>query len=624
MYKIGYKQVTELEWKCCPGYQGFDCMELKDFPPAPRELHPNLAHSPRQEQSMLGPEKLESLAREQWGQAEILPPWGDSGQRGTQPSHPWLQGGGGSGRDPADNRKVWQLEDEVQRLSQNLLELQAAMTGMNANLRQDLQEDASKIFLSMLGGLRQPASALGGGTESIVLPAVTPDPLSASLTEQLQFQVHDLSDTLASNTLALRELQGQVQQQDGRLRPLTDAAQGALRDCCAAPNSTNQGSLKDYVDSKISALRTELMEGMDIKMADLKNSCEYKVTSLREECEDQETNYFSLAELLDSKEADLRKEIQELRLSVGGGPGTGSSSGAEDGQPNARLTKIEEAQRELLATLERQNNTLRKMEESGAELEGRVGLAERSAEVHCLFLEEKLRREKEKERQEEAEERRKALGNSSTLEELKRELNTHQHLIHSLEGALNATQEKGEKQAQLCCGEAQSLTRRVKGLESSVSGLNDSVSQSSRELQQLNATCRHADSAGPARESLAQRLTTLEDAWPRVDGRVSSVEGVCGRLGPLSDSLGRIKEGLSKHVTGLWTCVKQMNGTLRAHTRDLHDLYEHTHTLQNKAEQTTNTPVHSVLFDQQQLQPSCGPLTEGPPLSSQSPRKGTV
>ncbi|KAF3836356.1 hypothetical protein F7725_028914 [Dissostichus mawsoni] len=43
MYKIAYKTLTELEWRCCPGYQGHDCMEVKDLkrlqvermPPAP-------------------------------------------------------------------------------------------------------------------------------------------------------------------------------------------------------------------------------------------------------------------------------------------------------------------------------------------------------------------------------------------------------------------------------------------------------------------------------------------------------------------------------------------------------------------------------------------------------------
>lgn len=26
-YKVAHKTVTELEWRCCPGYSGFDCME---------------------------------------------------------------------------------------------------------------------------------------------------------------------------------------------------------------------------------------------------------------------------------------------------------------------------------------------------------------------------------------------------------------------------------------------------------------------------------------------------------------------------------------------------------------------------------------------------------------------
>ncbi|XP_041924438.1 EMILIN-2 [Alosa sapidissima] len=592
MYKIGYKEVTELEWKCCPLYQGYDCMELKGFPSTPEELRPNPAHIPEQEQSMLGPENFDSAAGELWSQGEPIPPWGDSPQRGPQPSHPWLQGGAASGRAPADQRKVRQLELEVQRLSQNLLDLQAAMTGMNANLRQDLQEDASKIFLSMLGSDRQPASALGAGTESIILPAITPDPLSSSATEQLQIQVNDLSATLIANTQALKELQGQVKQQDGQLRLLTNAGQGALEPPPTS-NSANESSLKHYVDSRISALRNELLEGMEIKMADLKNSCEYKVMSVSEQCEEQETSYLSLAELLDSKETDLRKEIQDLRDSLVS-PGTGSPLLAVDGDLRARLAKIEAAQRELQAALESQNGTLRRVQEGKAELEGRVELAERSAEVHCLLLEEKLRRERQEERQEEeAAERARALGNSSALEDFRRQLTTHQHLIHNLEEALNATADARQAQQQQCCREVQSLARQVEGLESSVAALNDSASLHAEELQQLSAACTAPKGAPRLGEHLVQRVTTLEDAWSGVDGRVASVEGVCGRLEPLSDSLRRIKDGLNKHVTGLWTCVKQMNGTLRSHTRDLHALYEHTHALQDTLEQTTNTPVHS-------------------------------
>ncbi|XP_044185525.1 EMILIN-1a isoform X1 [Thunnus albacares] len=47
-----------------------------------------------------------------------------------------------------------------------------------------------------------------------------------------------------------------------------------------------------------------------------------------------------------------------------------------------------------------------------------------------------------------------------------------------------------------------------------------------------------------------------------LDQRLSKLEGVCGRLDSFSDSLERIKEGLSRHVSGLWSCVNGLNVTV--------------------------------------------------------------
>lgn len=47
------------------------------------------------------------------------------------------------------------------------------------------------------------------------------------------------------------------------------------------------------------------------------------------------------------------------------------------------------------------------------------------------------------------------------------------------------------------------------------------------------------------------------------------MEKTCSKLDSISGSLQKIKEGLNKHVGGLWSCVRQMNGTLRAHSRDI-------------------------------------------------------
>ena len=50
-----------------------------------------------------------------------------------------------------------------------------------------------------------------------------------------------------------------------------------------------------------------------------------------------------------------------------------------------------------------------------------------------------------------------------------------------------------------------------------------------------------------------------------LDKRLSKMEGMCGRLDSVSDSLQKIKEGLSRHVTGLWNCVNGLNATVLTH-----------------------------------------------------------
>ncbi|XP_043920119.1 EMILIN-1 [Protopterus annectens] len=57
-----------------------------------------------------------------------------------------------------------------------------------------------------------------------------------------------------------------------------------------------------------------------------------------------------------------------------------------------------------------------------------------------------------------------------------------------------------------------------------------------------------------------------------MDERVSKLENVCSRLDSVSDSLQRIKEGLNKHITSLWTCVRDMNSTVTRHKNILHNV----------------------------------------------------
>ncbi|CAN9507799.1 unnamed protein product [Ophioblennius macclurei] len=47
-----------------------------------------------------------------------------------------------------------------------------------------------------------------------------------------------------------------------------------------------------------------------------------------------------------------------------------------------------------------------------------------------------------------------------------------------------------------------------------------------------------------------------------LDQRLSKLEGLCGRFDTVSDSLEKIKEGLNRHVSGLWSCVNGLNVTV--------------------------------------------------------------
>nr|XP_033792643.1 EMILIN-1 [Geotrypetes seraphini] len=109
-YKVAYKTVTDMEWRCCQGYSGDDCMEgpvggqpqqgtdIATARPRPKPSRPNLS--------------------------------GSSGGNS-------LSGLGGEGQ--GDSEKVKQLEEKVQTLTKELHDLQSTLQGMNEKFRIEIQ-----------------------------------------------------------------------------------------------------------------------------------------------------------------------------------------------------------------------------------------------------------------------------------------------------------------------------------------------------------------------------------------------------------------------------------------------------------------------------------------------------
>ncbi|XP_069829405.1 EMILIN-1 isoform X2 [Dendropsophus ebraccatus] len=109
-YKIAYKTVSDMEWKCCHGYSGDDCSEgpangahVTTSRPRPRPVRPNIS--------------------------------GSSGG-----NH--LSGSGGQG----DSEKVKQLEDKVQRLTKELQSLQSTMQEMSEKFQSEIRLTVENVL----------------------------------------------------------------------------------------------------------------------------------------------------------------------------------------------------------------------------------------------------------------------------------------------------------------------------------------------------------------------------------------------------------------------------------------------------------------------------------------------
>ncbi|XP_077374370.1 EMILIN-1-A-like isoform X2 [Festucalex cinctus] len=126
-YKVAYKMVTQMEWKCCQGYSGEDC-----------------SHSP------VGGTGSTNRPQLQYGGSGM-----STGQGGINIG--FGQNGGHSGR--ADNEKMRQLEEKIHTMTKTIEDLQSTITSMN----QHSQEGADKLGLNGSGGIssgaRNPADA---------------------------------------------------------------------------------------------------------------------------------------------------------------------------------------------------------------------------------------------------------------------------------------------------------------------------------------------------------------------------------------------------------------------------------------------------------------------------------
>ncbi|XP_047446382.1 EMILIN-2 isoform X2 [Mugil cephalus] len=377
-YKIAYKTVTELEWRCCPNYQGPNCKDLK--PPPDRQtvqgtqpfLSPNPGHTTRHTQRTERRETAPYEARH-------------------------------GGMD-----KVHLLENEVQRLSQTVVDLQSALTGLTANLRTDLQDDTKKMLVTLLNNIRPPDSSTAADTEES--PAVLDGHQATRggiagerALEKIEARLDAINNALKNKEEALDDLRGITSSHEGQIRVLMDASQSQT------PPIAEFDVIQTYIDGKFEKLKKELDQNVEEQMAKVQNSCNDKIQTMQKTCEDSDDQVsIKLTKLMEAKEVDLRKEIRALRLDMAAADGPVRTQRQTDPIKEENhgdhkdlwreIDRIAEAHRILNVRIDNELAHLSAPEDVTdfgmliEELEARINITELNAETHCFYIEDKLTR----------------------------------------------------------------------------------------------------------------------------------------------------------------------------------------------------------------------------------------
>uniref|UniRef100_A0A8B9JF78 Elastin microfibril interfacer 2a n=1 Tax=Astyanax mexicanus TaxID=7994 RepID=A0A8B9JF78_ASTMX len=548
-YKISYKTVTELEWRCCPGYQGLDCKELKGTP----NRQTLVEHQP---QSHPQPRHT-GYTRNAQSRTIIL--------RITE--------------------KTRQLEEDVQRLSQTVLDLQSAMTNMASNLRTDLQEDTSKMLSTLLNNMGLPDSARAGGTEESAAH-LDGHQATRGLTqgergmEEVLARLDDVTNALKSKEDVIEELRDTVTGHNGQIRMLMDASQGPA----VTPGaSTDIDILQAYVDSKFEKLKKELVVDMEDQINKLKSECDDRILALQKTCEEgQERTYANLSKLVERKESELRKDIRELQVNMVMSDGVVRTQRQpallkDDGDHNdlrQALQRVADAHRVLNARVDNElaHLSMLQLEDMFGprieELEARMNVTEKNAETYCFYVEEKLTKELADEIakiHELMDEKLTSMEDqftamlvemsnnsfpgtfSDSVDGLQVQVNSNKYLIEGLENKLSAI-------GQVCstnCKPSQSIdpqnlggldtiVKDVKHCRNNLDVLNTDVEQNTAKLVEL--------------ESILERLS-IENQQ-----NVVSKQDLNNRLKPLTDNV----DGLTGAVTGLGDSISKFSQDLLA------------------------------------------------------------
>lgn len=662
-YRVAYKTVTDMEWRCCQGYGGDDCGEG----PA----------------SVLGPAPSTPLPRPRPARPNL------SGS--SAGSH--LSGLGGEG--PGETEKVQQLEQQVKSLTKELQGLRGVLQGMNGRLAEDVQRAVEAAF----NGRQQPADAaarpgvhetlneiqqqlqlldnrvsthdqeLGhlnnhhnggpGGSGRASAPVPVPSGPSEELLRQLERQLQESCSVCLAGLDGFRQQQQEDRERLRTLEKLMSSmeerqqqlmgpamARRPPQECCPPELGRRVSELERRLDvvagsvTVLSGRRGSELGGAAgqgghppgyTSLASRLSRLEDRFNSTLGPSEEQEKNWpggpgrlgqwlpaapgqlEKLEVLLANVSRELGGRLDLLEEQVAGavracGQICSEGPGEQDSRVSEILSALERRVLDSEGQLRLVGSGLHKAETAGeaqqAMLEGLQGILGR--------LQERMDTQEE------------------TAAELSLRLNLTAAQLSQLEGLLQA---RGDEGCGACGGVQEELGRLRDGVERcscpllpprgpgagpgvggpsrgpldgfsvfggssgsalqalqgelsevilTFSSLNDSLHElqttvegQGADLADLGATKDSIISEiNRLQQEATEHITEIEERFrgleegqaqagqcPSLEGRLGRLEGVCERLDTVAGGLQGLREGLSRHVAGLWAAVRESNST---------------------------------------------------------------
>lgn len=575
------------------------------------------------------------------------------------------------------------LEDEVQRLSQTVLDLQSTLTGLTANL----QDDTKKMLVTLLNNMRSNNSATTADPEDS--PAVLDGHQTTrggvvgdKAIEKIVARLDDFNTALKSKDDALEDLKGTVTSHEGQLRVLMHTSQSQT------PAIAELDVVQSYIDGKFDKLKKELNQNMQEELVKLQVSCYDKIQTVQKTCDDQAV---TLTKLVEIKESDLRKEIRALHLEMAAADGPVRTQRQTDPLNKdhsdhkdlwREIDRIAEAHRILNARVDNELAHLSAPQVNSdfslllEELEARINVTEQNAETHCFYVEEKLIRtisaevaalrrlldERLNSMEDQFTNMLVEISNNSfpgmfsdSMDHIQTQVNNNKFLLQGLDDKVSAVEEicsagcssesegvtvdssaapstltyfmkdlsryrneldvlntnlnantgrvkeLGELVERQSAGNQRhakqvvdfqkgllNLQDNVRSLAGVVTGLSENMDKYKQNMHLMNTTCCQTEQRATGRdygtsvapgqiEELRNRLDALSNqvsselsqSLSSVNGRVSTLEKVCGKLDGLSVNLQEVKDRLEGSILGLRDCMYRMNTTCGSHGADI-------------------------------------------------------